>query len=288
MNLEKAIRSNKFIVTSEVGPPKGTDVTKMLEEAKLLIGKVDAINVTDLQSAVMRLGSLAGSYLLKEIGLDPVFQVTCRDRNRLALQSDILSAACLGIENILVLTGDHPLSGDHPQAKPVFDLDSVQLLEIINTLQQGKDSAGNELNGKPKFCVGAVVNPCADPLEPELIKMEKKITSGAQFFQTQGIFDIVRFNEFMTKVARYNIPIIAGIILLKSGKMARYMNENVAGIYVPDNLIKEIDGSSDKKKKSIEIAVRMVNDIKGICSGVHIMPIGWERLVPDIIDASGI
>ena len=288
MNLEKAIRSNKFIVTSEVGPPKGTDVTKMLEEAKLLIGKVDAINVTDLQSAVMRLGSLAGSYLLKEIGFDPVLQVTCRDRNRLALQSDILSAACLGIENILVLTGDHPLSGDHPQAKPVFDLDSVQLLEIINTLQQGKDSAGNELNGKPKFCVGAVVNPCADPLEPELIKMEKKITSGAQFFQTQGIFDIVRFNEFMTKVARYNIPIIAGIILLKSGKMARYMNENVAGIYVPDNLIKEIDGSSDKKKKSIEIAVRMVNDIKGICSGVHIMPIGWERLVPDIIDASGI
>lgn len=288
MNLKKAIRSDKFIVTSEAGPPKGTDITKMLEEAKPLIGKVDAINVTDLQSAVMRLGSLAGAYLLKQIGIDPVFQITCRDRNRLALQSDILSAACLGIENILVLTGDHPLKGDHPQAKPVFDLDSVQLLEVIKALQQGKDSSGNELSGKPKFCVGAVVNPCADPLEPELIKMEKKIASGAQFFQTQGIFDITRFNKFIAKVAQYNIPIIAGIILLKSGKMARYMNENVAGIYVPANLIREIESASDKQKKSIEIAVRMVNKIKGLCRGVHIMPIGWERLVPEIIDASGI
>ena len=288
MNLEKAIRSDKFIVTSEVGPPKGTDITKMLEEAKLLIDKVDAINVTDLQSAVMRLGSLAGSYFLKQIGIDPIFQITCRDRNRLALQSDILSAACLGIENILVLTGDHPLSGDHPQAKPVFDLDSVQLLEVIKALQHGKDSSGNELNGRPKFCVGAVVNPCADPLEPELIKMEKKITSGAQFFQTQGIFDMTRFNEFIAKVSVYNVPIIAGIILLKSGKMARYMNENVAGIYVPEGLIREIDDASDKQKKSIEIAVRMINEIKGLCRGVHIMPIGWERLVPEIIDTAGI
>jgi len=288
MNLQKAIKSKKFIVTSEVGPPKGSDVTKMLEEAKPLIDKVDAINVTDLQSAVMRLGSLAGSYLIKQIGIDPVFQITCRDRNRLALQSDILSAACLGIENILVLTGDHPLSGDHPQAKPVFDLDSVQLLDIIKGLQQGRDSEGNKLNSNPKFCVGAAVNPCADPLEPELIKMEKKIASGVQFFQTQGVFDIARFNEFTTKVAPYNIPIIAGIILLKSGKMARYMNENVAGIYVPENLIQEIENASDKHKKSIEIAVRMINEIKGLCHGVHIMPIGWERLVPEIIDASGI
>ena len=288
MNLEKAIKSNKFIVTSEVGPPKGSDVTKMLEEAKPLIGKVDAINVTDLQSAVMRLGSLAGSYLIKQIGIDPVFQITCRDRNRLALQSDILSAACLGIENILVLTGDHPLSGDHPQAKPVFDLDSVQLLDIIKGLQQGRDSEGNKLNSKPRFCVGAVVNPCADPLEPELIKMEKKIASGVQFFQTQGVFDIKRFKEFTAKVAGYNIPIIAGIILLKSGKMARYMNENVAGIYVPENLIQEIENASDKHKKSIEIAVRMINELRGLCRGVHIMPIGWERLVSEIIDASGI
>jgi len=288
MNLKKAIRSNKFIVTSEVGPPKGTDITKMIEEAKPLIGKVDAINVTDLQSAVMRLGSLAGSYLLKQIGIDPIFQITCRDRNRLALQSDILSAACLGIENILALTGDHTLSGDHPQAKPVFDLDSVQLLEIIKTLQKGKDSSGNKLKGIPEFCVGAVVNPCADPLEPELIKMEKKIASGAQFFQTQGIFDIIRFKEFIAKAARYNIPIIAGIILLKSGKMARYMNENVAGIYVPANLIREIESASDKQKRSVEIAVRMINELKGLCRGVHIMPIGWETLVPEIIDASGI
>ena len=288
MDFKKAIRSDKFIVTSEIGPPKGTDTTKMLEEAKPLIGKVDAINVTDLQSAVMRLGSLAGSYLLKQIGIDPIFQVTCRDRNRLALQSDILSAACLGIENILALTGDHTLSGDHPQAKPVFDLDSVQLLETIKTLEQGRDSSGNKLKGKPRFCVGAVVNPCADPLEPELIKMEKKISSGAQFFQTQGIFDVIRFKEFIARTAQYKIPIIAGIILLKSGKMARYMNENVAGIYVPANLISEVESALDKQKKSIEIAVRMINELKGLCRGVHIMPIGWDRLVPEIIDASGI
>jgi 5,10-methylenetetrahydrofolate reductase len=288
MGLKKAIRSDKFIVTSEAGPPKGTDITKMLDTAKPLIGKVDAINVTDLQSAVMRLGSLAGSYLLKQIGIDPIFQITCRDRNRLALQSDILSAACLGIENILALTGDHPLKGDHPQAKPVFDLDSVQLLEIIKALGQGKDSSGNKLKGIPEFCVGAVVNPCADPLEPELIKMEKKIASGVQFFQTQGVFDIIRFNEFITKVTQYNIPIIAGIILLKSGKMARYMNENVAGIYIPAKLIREVESASDKQKKSIEIAVRMINELKGLCRGVHIMPIGWEHLVPEIIDASGI
>ncbi len=288
MSLKKAIKSGKFIVTSETGPPKGADVSGMLKDAKPLIGKVDAINVTDLQSAVMRLGSLAASHLLKQLGIEPVFQVTCRDRNRLALQSDILSAACLGIENILVLTGDHPLSGDHPQAKPVFDLDSVQLLEIIKSLQQGKDASGNALNSRPKFCAGAVVNPCADPLEPELIKMEKKIKAGAEFFQTQGVFDIERFRQFMKHAKEYDVPVIAGVILLKSAKMAQYMNDNVAGIYVPDELIQEIDSAPDKKKKSVEITVRIISRLKSACRGVHIMPIGWEKLVPEIINTAGI
>lgn len=288
MSLKRAIKSKKFIVTSEVGPPKGIDVSRMLEDAKLLIGKVDAVNVTDLQSAVMRLGSLTGAYLIKQLGIEPVFQITCRDRNRLALQSDILSAACLGIENVLVLTGDHPLSGDHPQAKPVFDLDSVQLLEVIRTLQHGRDSSGNELNKRPKFCVGAVVNPFADPLEPELIKLEKKLASGAEFFQTQAVFDVERFGKFMEKAKQYKVPIIAGIILLKSAKMANYMNEEVAGIYVPDNLIKEIDSASDRKRESVKLAVRTVKELKGMCHGVHIMPIGWEKLVPEVIDTAGV
>lgn len=288
MSLKKAIDSKKFIVTSEAGPPKGTDVSKMIEEARPLAGRVDAINVTDLQSAVMRLGSLVGCYLLKGIGIDPVFQLTCRDRNRLALQSDILSAAVLGIENILLLTGDHPLSGDHPQTKPVYDLDSVQLLQVVKTLRSGKDMAGNELRGSPKFCVGAVVNPQADPLEPELIKMEKKIEAGAEFFQTQAVYDISKFEEFLKKVKRYNVPVIAGVILLKSANMARYMNKNVAGIYVPLELIKEIDAAKDKHKKSIEIAARLINKLKTMGQGVHIMPIGWERFVPEVLDAAGL
>ncbi|MFC1807817.1 methylenetetrahydrofolate reductase [Candidatus Omnitrophota bacterium] len=286
MSLRDAIEKKKFVVTSEIGPPKGVDVGKMIEEAKPLVGRVDAVNVTDLQSAVMKLGSLAACHLIKDIGLDPVYQITCRDRNRLALQSDLLSASVLGINNILVLTGDHPLSGDHPQAKPVFDLDSVQLLRAATDLKDGKDMVGNDLNGKPDFYLGAVVNPSADPLEPELIKLEKKIKAGAQFFQTQGVYDISRFKKFMNEVKKFNVPIIAGIILIKSAKMARYMNENVAGIYVPEDLILEIDGASDKSKKSIEIAARIIGELKTACDGVHIMPIGWERYVPQLLEAA--
>lgn len=288
MSLRKAIESKKFIVTTEAGPPKGTDISRMIEEAKPLVGRVDGVNVTDLQSAVMRLGSLVSCYLLKQIGIDPVFQLTCRDRNRLALQSDILSAAALGIENILVLTGDHPLSGDHPQAKPVYDLDSVQLLEVVKTLESGKDMAGNRLEGAPKFLVGAVVNPQADPLEPELIKMEKKIKQGAEFFQTQGVYEVSKFEEFMKKVKDHRIPIIAGIILLKSAKMAAYMNKNVAGISVPDSSIKEIEQAKDKPAKSIEMAARIIKELKPMCQGVHIMPIGWERFLPNVLDAAGL
>jgi len=288
MSLKKAIDSKKFIVTSEAGPPKGVNVSRMVDEARPLVGRVDAINVTDLQSAVMKLGSLAGCCLLKQINIDPVLQVTCRDRNRLALQSDILSAAALGVENLLILTGDHPLSGDHPEAKPVFDLDSVQLLQVVKGLKNGKDMAGKELDGRPRFCVGAVANPSADPLEPELIKMEKKIAAGAQFFQTQAVFDIPVFEEFMKKARGYKVPIIAGIILLKSAKMATYMNKNVAGIYVPDRLISEIDSSEDKPKKSIEIAAGLINELKPICQGIHIMPIGWERYLPEVLDTAGL
>ena len=288
MSLQKAIESKKFIVTSEIGPPKGIDISHVLNEAKPLIGRVDAVNVTDLQSAVMRLGSLVTCHILKDIGIDPIFQITCRDRNRLALQSDLLSAAALGIENVLVLTGDHPLSGDHPEAKPVFDLDSVQLLNVVKNLNAGSDMAGNELKGKPKLYAGAVCNPAACPLEPELIKFEKKIKAGAKFFQTQAVYDVAKFKEFMKEAKKFHAPVIAGIILLKSARMAAYMNENVAGIYVPDKLIKEIDKATDKHKKSIEIAARLIGELKGVCRGVHIMPIGWERYVPDVLDACGL
>jgi len=288
MSLKKAISARKFIVTTETAPPKGTDVSKMIEEARPLVGKVDAVNVTDLQSAVMRLGSLAACHMLKEIGIDPVFQLTCRDRNRLALQSELLSAAALGIENVLILTGDHPTSGDHPEAMGVYCLDSIQLLQATKRLEEGRDLAGNELQGAPRFCVGAVVNPGADPIEPELIKMEKKIAAGAEFFQTQAVFDMSKFAEFIDKVRGYKVPIIAGIILLKSAKMAEYMNKNVAGIYVPKELITEIDAATDKPKESIAIAARLINQLRPICQGVHIMPIGWERYLPQVLGDAGL
>lgn len=288
MSLCEKIKSGKFIITSEIAPPKGIDVEEILKDAELVKSRVDAINVTDLQSSVMRTGSLAICKLLLERGLEPVFQITCRDRNRLALQSDLLSAAVFGIQNVLALTGDHPALGDHPAAKPVFDLDSMQLLEAIRGLQSGKDMAGKELKGSPKFCVGAVVNPGADPIEPEIIKMEKKINAGAQFFQTQAIYETHLFEKFLKASSHLKTTVIAGIVLLKSAGMAKYMNKNVAGVFVPDNLIEEIDKAKDKSAKSIEIAARLIKELKPMCQGVHIMPIGWDKKVPLVLDAAGL
>ena len=291
MSLQPLFEAGKFVVTAEVGPLKGTDTTEIEEVAELLRGKVDAANVTDQQSSVMRLGSLVVCHLLKEKGLDPVFQITCRDRNRLALQSDLLSAYVLGIENVLAITGDLPLLGDHPQAKPVYDLDSVQLLWVIKRLNEGFDMAGNELKGKPNFFPGAVVNPGADTqaaLELQLIKMEKKIEVGARFFQTQAIYDPDAFAKFMKRAEGFGVPVLAGIIPLKSAGMARFMNKNVAGVFVPEELIEKMAAAEDKAQTGIEIAADIVRQLKDICQGVHVMAIGWEKKVPAVLDAAGL
>jgi methylenetetrahydrofolate reductase (NADPH) len=291
MSLQPLFAAGKFVVTAEIGPLKGTDVTEIGEVAELLRGRIDATNVTDQQSSVMRLGSLATAHLLKEKGLDPVFQMTCRDRNRLALQSDLLSAWVLGIENVLAITGDLPALGDHPQAKPVYDLDSVQLLEVIKTLNEGHDMTGNELKGKPNFFAGAVVNPGASTraaLELQLIKMEKKIKAGARFFQTQAIYEPDVFAKFMKRVEGFKIPVLAGIIPLKSVGMARYMNKNVAGVFVPEELIGKMAAAEDKARMGIEIAANLAKELKDMCQGVHIMAIGWEKKVPAILDAAGL
>ncbi len=289
MTFKEKLQSGKFLVTSEIGPPKGIQTKQILEDAELIRGRVDGINVTDLQSSVMRLGSLAVCSLLKQKGFEPIFQVTCRDRNRLALQSDILSAAALGIENLLILTGDHTTMGDHPEAKPVFDLDSVQLLQVVRKLQEGLDMKGNKLEGAPpKFSVGAVVNPGADPLEPQIIKMEKKIEAGAEFFQTQAVYDVKVFENFLNKTKHLKATIMAGIVLLKSAGMARYMNKNVAGVFVPDNLIKEMETAQDKPAKSVEIASRLIKELRPLCRGIHIMPIGWDKVVPKVLDAASL
>jgi 5,10-methylenetetrahydrofolate reductase len=289
MTFKEKIQAGKFLVTSEIGPPKGIETKKILEDAELIRGRVDGINVTDLQSSVMRLGSLAVCSLLKQKGIEPIFQLTCRDRNRLALQSDLLSAAALGIENALILTGDYPTLGDHPEAKPVFDLDSVQLLKVARGLEAGTDMKGNKLEGAaPKFCLGAVVNPGADPLEPQIIKMEKKIEAGAEFFQTQAVYDIKVFENFLSRIKHLKTTILAGIVLLKSAGMARYMNKNVSGVFVPDGLIKEMEETKDKVAKSVEIAARLIKELKPACQGIHIMPIGWDTKVPLVLDASGL
>ena len=289
MRFKEKLQSGKFLVTSEIGPPKGIETRQLLEDAELTRTRVDAINVTDLQSSVMRLGSLVVCSILKQKGFDPVYQLTCRDRNRLALQSDLLSAAALGIENVLILTGDHTTSGDHPEAKPVFDLDSVQLLQVASRLQDGFDMNRNKLVGvAPKFCLGAVVNPGADPLEPEIIKMEKKIAAGAEFFQTQAVYDLEIFENFLNKTKYLKARIMAGIVLLKSAGMARYMNKNIAGVSVPEALIKEMEAANDKVAKSVELASRLIKELKPMCSGIHIMPIGWDKVVPLVLDASGL
>jgi methylenetetrahydrofolate reductase (NADPH) len=291
MSFREALESGKFLVTAEVGPGKGTDVEHLLKDAEMIKERVDAINVTDLQSSVMRLGSMAVCHMLTDIGIDPIFQVTCRDRNRLALQSDLLSAWVLGTRNILALTGDHPTLGDHPTAKPVFDLDSVTLLKVIGTLNAGQDMAGNELKGAPDFLCGAVVNPGADneaAMDLQIMKMEKKIEAGAKFFQTQGVYDLDAFEKFMKRVAGFGAKVLGGIILLKSVGMARYMNKNVAGVFVPEPLIQELKQAEDKAQSSINIAVRLVKGMKDLCDGVHIMALGWESKIPPILDEVGL
>jgi len=290
-HLRQVFDSQKFVVTAEAGPLKGTDITELKEVAKILKGKVDAVNVTDQQSSVMRLGSLAVSHLLIDWGIEPIYQLTCRDRNRIALQSDLLNAAVLGIQNVIALTGDLPSSGDHPQAKPVYDLDSVSLLSVIKGLNEGHDMVGYQLQGTTDFFAGAVVNPGADTeaaYELQIMKMERKVAAGAKFFQTQAVFDLEIFAKFMKRVEKYGIPVLAGVIPLKSAGMARFMNKNVAGVNVPQSMIDRISKAEDKAKTGVGMCGELIRSLRGLCQGVHIMAIGWEKKVPDILVAAGL
>ncbi|UCE56159.1 MAG: methylenetetrahydrofolate reductase [Desulfobacterales bacterium] len=289
---KEALKSGKFVVTSEVAPPKGTNLEKFSHHIEILKDKVDAMNVTDHQSSVMRYPSLGGCLLVQELGGEVILQMTCRDRNRLALQADLLFASSRGIQNVLCLTGDSIILGDHKEAKSVFDLDSSQLLETIRILENGKDLGGNELDGDVSFCAGAIVTPEADPIEPQLVKFEKKIEAGAEFIQTQAVYDLDKFKEFMNYAKQFNVKILAGIILLTSAPMARFMNKNIAGVSVPQELIDEMASAPKGQalKKGIEIAGRMIKQIKeeDMCDGVHIMAIGKEETVPDIMEAAGL
>jgi 5,10-methylenetetrahydrofolate reductase len=291
-SFKEALESGRFLVTSEVAPPKGTNLDVMIHHIELLRDKVDGMNVTDHQSSVMRFPSLGGALLVKEMGGEPILQMTCRDRNRLALQADLLFAAQRGIGNVLCLTGDSVILGDHKEAKGVFDLDSSQLLASIRALEKGKDLGGNVLDGSPRFCAGAIVTPEATPLEPQLIKFEKKVEAGAEFIQTQAVYDLDHFQSFMDYARAFPVKILAGIILLTSAPMARFMNKNVAGVSVPQHLIDEMDEAPKGRKldQGIEIAGRMIRRIRDekMCDGVHIMAIGKEERVPDIMSAAGL
>ena len=291
-SFKEALESGDFVITSEVAPPKGTNLEKMLHHIDLLKDKVDGINVTDHQSSVMRFPSIGGCLEIKERGGEPILQMTCRDRNRIALQADLLLAYSRGIRNVLCLTGDAVPVGDHKEAKGVFDLDSTQLLRTIRLLESGKDLGGNTLEGAVEFCAGAIVTPEARPLEPQQIKFEKKVEAGAQFFQTQAIYDLNNFKTFMQYARQFKVKILAGIVLLSSAKMAKYMTDNVPGIFVPQNLIDELAAApkGTALAKGIEIAGRMIATIKkeSICDGVHIMAIGKEEVVPDILAAAGL
>ncbi|OGW35829.1 MAG: 5,10-methylenetetrahydrofolate reductase, partial [Nitrospirae bacterium GWD2_44_7] len=282
----------KFVVTAEVGPPKGTDIKEMLHHMVILKGKVDAVNVTDNQSAVMRICSMAVSRTAMEHGLEPIFQMTCRDRNRIGLQSDLLGASILGIKNVLCMTGDHVSAGDHKGAKPVYDVESVQLLKIVDGLNNGKDMSGNELKGSTDFFQGAVVTPEANPIEPQLIKFEKKIRAGAKFFQTQAIYDIEKFKDFMKHARKFPVKILAGFVVLKSAGMANFLNNNVPGIRVPQVLIDELKAAGKEKAldTGMNITARHIKQLKEekICDGVHIMAIGMEDKVPEIMERAGL
>ncbi len=286
------LNSGRFVITSEIAPPKGTNLEKMLHHIELLKDKVDALNVTDHQSSVMRFPSLGGCLAIKEQGGEPILQMTCRDRNRLALQAELLLAYTRGIRNVLCLTGDAVPVGDHKEAKGVFDLDSVQLLRAIHLMEAGQDLGGNSLDGAVEFCAGAIVTPEAQPIEPQLIKFEKKVDAGAEFFQTQGIYNLDNFSKFMQYARQFPVKVLAGIILLSSARMAKYMTENVPGIFVPQNLIDELAAApkGEALAKGIEIAGRMIATLKkdSICDGVHIMAIGREEVVPDILAAAGL
>ncbi|MCB2185205.1 MAG: methylenetetrahydrofolate reductase [Deltaproteobacteria bacterium] len=296
MKLTELFDKGVFVVTSEVGPLKGAVPRngnlppQHMKEAAHLKGKVHAVNVTDNQAAVMRLGSLAACVGLKQAGLEPVWQLTCRDRNRIALQSDLLAGYSLGMDNVLLLTGDHIKLGDHREAKPVFDLDSVQLIKMAAGLREGHDMVGNPIENPPDLALGAVVNPGFQPLDLQLMKMKKKVDVGAEFFQTQAVYDPALFEGFMNQAAKFGKPVQLGVVVIKSPQMARYMNEHVSGITVPQAWIKEMDSvaEGDRKKKAVEMTARLIRELKPLVQGVHIMPMGWTDVVPAILAQAGV
>jgi 5,10-methylenetetrahydrofolate reductase len=301
-NLESVLSSGAFAVTAELGPPKSADAAAVSRKAGLLAGAVDAANITDNQTAIVRMSSIAAAAIALREGIEPVVQITCRDRNRIAIQSDVLGAFALGLRNILCLTGDHQKFGNHPAAKNVFDVDSVQLIAMLKEMRDGKRFAcGEEIRNsrksptvEPRILIGAAENPFGDPLEFRAVRLAKKARAGADFIQTQCVYDMERFSEFMRQVRNRGIheqvKILAGVTPLKSLGMARHMRDNVAGLTVPDSYIRRLEKAEDKAAEGIKMCIEqilMLREIEGV-AGVHIMAIEWEEKVPEIVKGAGL
>ena len=286
MRFQEALRTGRFAVTMDAMPPKGTDLSRMLSALEGVRGRVDGINVPDMPSAAMRLGSLPVCCALLDLGFEPILQMTCRDRNRLALQSDLLAAAVMNIENVLILGGDDVSLSDHPDAKGVFDLDTRQLLAAARGLTRGVDMAGHRLKGSPVFFLGASADPYAPDLEAEIDEMAVKAEAGAQFFQTQPVFDLQVFASFMEQASKIGVSVVGGIFLLKSARMARFMNDHVPEVVVPDFVVDALEAAADPVAESLAISIDTTRALRSLCAGVHIMNIGWEEKVPEILDAA--
>ncbi len=300
--LEKVLAQGHFAVTAEMGPPKSADGSLIAAKAKLLAGNIDAANITDNQTAIVRMSSIAAGLLALREGLEPIIQITCRDRNRIAIQSDVLGAFALGVRNILCLTGDHQKFGNHPTAKNVFDIDSVQLIGMLACMRdQKKFACGDEIRNskkapvvEPRILIGGAENPFGDPLEFRAIRLAKKVNAGVDFIQTQCIYDMERFEEFMRQVRsrglHEKVKILAGLTPLKSVGMAKYMRDSVAGLSVPDSLMKRMEAAADKPAEGIRICIEQIEKLRSIpgVAGVHIMAIEWEEKVAEIVKGAGL
>ena len=286
-NLSDSLAHNDFTLTAELNPPKGTDLRDLFDAGEALRYLVTAFNLTDSAASRMAMAPIAVAHLLKDRGMESTLQIAGRDRNRLAIQADMLAAHALGVANIVCMTGDPPSAGDHPEAKPVFDLGAEDILKAASSLASGRDLSGNSLKDGPNFFRGAVVNVAVPDLGREIARMEKKIESGAQFFQTNAVYDPSGFEAFMKRVEEFNVPILAGIIMLKSARQARYMTERIPGVVVPDHLTVELERAENLAEASIEMTGRIVRNVAPMCQGVHIMAIGWERRIPAVMEAAG-
>ena len=282
------LKSDRFVVTAELNPPKGADLEPLLRQAQALSGVVDAFNLTDSAGANMSMAPIAAAHAMLDRGIEPILQITGRDRNRIALQGDMLAASALGVSNVLCMSGDPPGRGDHPDAVGVFDLGAEALLAAVSALNSGEDMYGSALSGATSLFPGAVANPGADDLERELARMEEKARMGASFFQTQAVYDTAILEKFMQSARDFGIPVLAGMIVLKSARMARFLNDNLPGVSVPQSVIADLAAATDRAAAGVELTARLIREARDVCHGAHVMAIGWESRIPAILSAAGL